>query len=248
MAKKGEILQAFGIDDSKSAVQMAHGDLVNLVLHDVLLRKRRNLLSGSQLSQDRILVVLPANDSIFCSGIYTYSKNKTSVEYSIPIVAVGSLFHFHTCADADIKRKDRKDYLYIVWHDRLGYLPLQTIRMMLDRYQGLEGLRHHAAQLCQCQDEEGESNQHGSAEVKSAKSRSGGSLRPFRAVQTTHKVAVLTIALGTRGCTQSNGSLKFGICSKKFYADTALLAASTQYAAFIETTLMRIFPPKQRNG
>ena len=69
------------------------------------------------------------------------SKNKTSVEHSIPIVAVGGLFHIHTCADAEIKRHDRKDNLYIVWHRRLGYMPLKTIWMMIDSCQGLNGLR-----------------------------------------------------------------------------------------------------------
>ena len=133
-AKKGETLQAIGIGDCKIAVQTANGDLVNLVLHDVLYvpEARRNLLSGSQLSKDRFQVVLPAHDSVFSPRIYNCRKNKISVEHSIPIVAVGSLFHIHTCADAEIKRHDRKDNLYIVWHRRLGYMPLDTIRMMID--------------------------------------------------------------------------------------------------------------------
>ena len=142
-AKKGETLQAVGSGDCKIAVQTANGDLVNLVLHNVLYvpDARRNLLSGSELAKDRFQVVLPANDSVFCPGIYNCRKNKTSVGHSIPIVAVGSLFHIHTCADAEIKRHDRKDNLYIVWHRRLGYMPLDTIRMMIDSCQGLDDLR-----------------------------------------------------------------------------------------------------------
>ena len=63
------------------------------------------------------------------------------MEHSIPIVAIGSLFHIHTCAEAEIKQHDRKDNLYIVWHRRLGYMPLATIRMMIDSCQGLDDLR-----------------------------------------------------------------------------------------------------------
>ena len=68
-------------------------------------------MSQEARDQDRFQVVLPANNSVLCPGIYNCRKNKTSVEHSIPIVAVGSLFHIHTCAEAEIKRHDRKDQL-----------------------------------------------------------------------------------------------------------------------------------------
>jgi hypothetical protein len=55
-------------------------------------------------------------------------------------VSTGSLFHIHTCAEAEIKRNDRKDHLYIVWYRRLGYMALETIRDMIDSCQGLEDL------------------------------------------------------------------------------------------------------------
>jgi len=137
------LLPAIGIVDCRIAVLRANGDLVNLVLHGVLYvpEARRNLLSASQLAKDRFQVVLPANDSAFCPGIYNCRKNKTSVEHFIPIVAVGSLFHIHTCADAEVRPHDRQDNLYIVWHRRLGYMPLETIRMMIDSCQGLDDLR-----------------------------------------------------------------------------------------------------------
>ena len=55
IAKEGETLQAIGIGDCKITVITAHGDLVNLILHDVLYvpEAQQNLLRGSQLSQDR---------------------------------------------------------------------------------------------------------------------------------------------------------------------------------------------------
>ena len=71
-AKKGESIQAIGIGNCKITTQTANGELVNLILHDVLYvpDARRNLLSVSKLSQDRFQVVLPADNSIFRPGIY----------------------------------------------------------------------------------------------------------------------------------------------------------------------------------
>ena len=129
-AKKGESIQAIGIGNCKITTQTANGELVNLILHDVLYvpDARRNLLSVSKLSQDRFQVVLPADNSIFRPGIYNCRKSKSSVEQSIPIIPVGTLFHVQTCADAEIKRHDRVENKWICWHRRLGYMPLATIQ------------------------------------------------------------------------------------------------------------------------
>ncbi len=88
---------------------------MNRILRDVLYvpdarqiwSKNLNLLSLSKLCQDRFQVVLPANNSIFRPGIYNYRKSNSTVEESIPIISVGTLFHVQTCADAEIKRHDR---------------------------------------------------------------------------------------------------------------------------------------------
>ena len=53
--------------------------------------------------------------------------------------------------------------------------------------------------------------------------------------------------LGTRGCTQFKGSLKFVMCSKSSMLTLLIFTASTQYA-FIETMLLRTFSLKQRSG
>jgi hypothetical protein len=121
----------------------ASGELSTLVLHDVLYvpDARRNLLSVSKLAQDRFQTVLPSNDSIFCPGIYNCRKNKSSAEHSIPIVQVGNLFHVHTCADAEIKRHDRAENKWILWHRRLGYMPFDTIQQMINSCQGLDDLQ-----------------------------------------------------------------------------------------------------------
>ena len=142
-AKKGESLHAIGIGNCKIAVMTANGTLVNLLLHDVLYvpEARRNLLSVSKLSQDQFQVVMPANNSIFCPGIYNCRKGKTSLEHSIPIASVGNLFHVHTCSDAEVKRHDRPENKYILWHRRLGFMPLATIQQMIDSCQGLEDLQ-----------------------------------------------------------------------------------------------------------
>jgi hypothetical protein len=142
-AKKGESIQAIGIGNCKITTQTANGELVNLILHDVLYvpDARRNLLSVSKLSQDRFQVVLPADNSIFRPGIYNCRKSKSSVEQSIPIIPVGTLFHVQTCADAEIKRHDRVENKWICWHRRLGYMPLATIQQMINSCQGLDDLQ-----------------------------------------------------------------------------------------------------------
>jgi hypothetical protein len=85
-AKKGETLQAIGIENCKIAVQTANGDLVNLILHDVLYvpEARRNVLSASKLAQDRFQVVFPSNNATFSPGVYNCRLSKSSVEHSIP--------------------------------------------------------------------------------------------------------------------------------------------------------------------
>ena len=142
-AKKGETIQAIGIGNCQITTQTANGELVNLILHDTLYvpDARRNLLSVSKLAQDRFQVVLPADNSLFRPGIYNCRKMKSSVEHSIPIIPVGSLFHVQTCADAEIKRHDRAENKWICWHRRLGYMPLDTIQQMINTCQGLDDLQ-----------------------------------------------------------------------------------------------------------
>jgi hypothetical protein len=142
-AKKGESIMAIGVGNCQITTQTASGELVNLVLHDVLYvpEARRNLLSVSKLSQDRFQVVMPAGNSIFQPGIYNCRKTKSSVEHSIPIIPVGSLFHVQTCADAEIRRHDRVENKWICWHRRLGYMPLATIQQMINTCQGLDDLQ-----------------------------------------------------------------------------------------------------------
>ena len=86
-------------------------------------------------------MVFPLRDSIFSPGIYNCRKNKSSVEYSIPIAHVGNLFHVHTCAEAEIKRHDRAENKWILWHRRLGYMPFDTIQQMVHSCQGLDDLQ-----------------------------------------------------------------------------------------------------------
>ena len=102
---------------------------------------RRNLLSASKLAQDLFQVVLPSTNATFCPGIYNCCLNKPSEKHSIPIVSTGSLFHINACAEAEIKRHDRKDHHYIIRHCRLGDMPLDTIQCMIDSGQSLEDLR-----------------------------------------------------------------------------------------------------------
>ena len=84
---------------------------------------------------------MPADSSIFRPGIYNCRKSKSSVEQSIPIIPVGTLFHVQTCADAEIRRHDRTENKWICWHRRLGYMPLATIQQMINTCQGLEDLQ-----------------------------------------------------------------------------------------------------------
>ncbi len=68
-------------------------------------------------------------------------SQKSSVEKSIPIIPVGTLFHVQTCADAEIRRHARAENKWICWHRRLGYMPLATIQQMINTCQGLEDLQ-----------------------------------------------------------------------------------------------------------
>ena len=142
-AKKGESLLAIGIGTCQITTQNANGDLVNLICHDTLYvpEARRNLLSASKLAKDRFQVVLPAPDSVFPPGIYNCRKNKTSVAHSIPIVAIGSLFHVQTCSDAEIRRSDRVENKWVCWHKRLGYMPFDVLQHMIHSCQGLDDLQ-----------------------------------------------------------------------------------------------------------
>ena len=81
--QKGRNFTGNWIGDCKIAVYIANGDLVNLILHDVLYVPEAlwNLLSCSQLSQDHFQIVQPADNSVYCPRIYNCCKNKTSVEH-----------------------------------------------------------------------------------------------------------------------------------------------------------------------
>ena len=147
-AKKGESLQAIGIGNCQITVLTASGEFTNLVLRDVLyvLESRRNFLSVSKFAQNRFQVVLPANDSIFGSGIYNCRKNKPSVEHSISIIQVGNLFHIHTCGEPEIKCHDRAENKWILLHRRLGYIKYAiqhnaTNGQMVKSCQGLDDLQ-----------------------------------------------------------------------------------------------------------
>ncbi len=99
---------------------------MNLILKDALYvpDARRNLMSASKLAQDQFQVVLPADNSVFRPGIYNCRTGKSSVNLSIPIILIRSLFYVQTCADAEIQRFDRAENKWICWHQRLGYMPL----------------------------------------------------------------------------------------------------------------------------
>ncbi len=84
---------------------------------------------------------MQADNSIFQPGIYNCRRSKSSVEQSIPIIPVGTLFHVQTCADADIRRQDRVENKWICWHPRLGYMPLATIQQMINTCQGLDDIQ-----------------------------------------------------------------------------------------------------------
>ncbi len=141
-AKKGESIPAIGVGNCKITTQTANSELVKLILHDVLYvpDARQNLLSVNKLSQDQFLV-LPADNSIFLPNIYNCRKSKSSVEQSIPIIPVGTLFHVQTCADAEIRRHYRVENKWICWHQRLGFVPLATIQQKINTCQGLEVLQ-----------------------------------------------------------------------------------------------------------
>ena len=83
-AKKGENLQAIGIGYCMITTQTATGEKVKLICKDALYvpEARRNLLSSQ--------------DPVFPPGIYNCRKDKTSVEHSIPIIAI---WYCLSCSD-----------------------------------------------------------------------------------------------------------------------------------------------------
>ena len=108
VAKKEEKLQAIGMGDCMITTQTANGEKVNHICCDALYvpEARHNLLSASKLGKDHFHVVLPAQDLVFPPGIYHYRRAKTSVEHSIPIIAIGTLFQIQTCADKEIRHSN----------------------------------------------------------------------------------------------------------------------------------------------
>ena len=142
-AKKGENLLAIGVGDCLITTQSADGEQVKLICRDTLdvPEARRNLLSASKLAKDNFQVVLPAQNPVHAPGIYNCRKGKTTTAHSIPIIAVGTLFHIQTCADNVIRRSERIENKWICWHRRLGYMPLETLKNMVGSCQGLDDLQ-----------------------------------------------------------------------------------------------------------
>ncbi len=95
----------------------------------------------SKQAQDWFQVVLPADNSLFHPGIYNCSKMKSSVEHLILIIPVSSQFHVQTCANAETKSHDLAENKWICWHQRLGYMPLDTIQQIINTCQGLNDLQ-----------------------------------------------------------------------------------------------------------
>ena len=94
--KKGENLQVIRTGDCMITTQTANGKNEKLICRDALYvpEARRNLLSASKLGNNHFQVVLPAQDPVFPPGIYNCRRDKTSVEHSIPIIAIGLSFMF----------------------------------------------------------------------------------------------------------------------------------------------------------
>ena len=244
-AKKGEVLQATGIGNCQITVMTSSGELTKLVLHDVLYvpESRRNLLSTSKLSQDRFQVVFPAKDSIFSPGIYNCRKHKSSVEHSIPIAHVGNLFHVHTCAEAEIKRHDRAENKWILWHRRLGYMPFDTIQQMVNSCQGLDDLQG----ISMPRNYVSASVRQGKATMMDQpKSNSTRADRPLQVVHfdlfgpckhpsfAGHKYCVVLVDDHSRYTwvyTVKNKSDVFDVL-KKFYADTAIIRSKHPLCCF----------------
>ena len=188
-------------------------------------------------------MVFPSRDSIFSPGIYNCRKNKSSVEYSIPIAHVGNLFHVHTCAEAEIKRHDRAENKWILWHRRLGYMPFDTIQQMVNSCQGLDDLQG----ISMPRNYVSASVRQGKAiKIDQPKSNPTRADRPLQIVHfdlfgpckhssfAGHKYCVVLVDDHSRYTwvyTVKNKSDVFDVL-KKFYADTAIIRSKHPLCCF----------------
>jgi hypothetical protein len=76
------------------------------------------------------------NKAISPPGIYDCRKSKSSVEQLIPMIPERILFHVQTCADEEIRRRDRVEKNWICWHQPLRYMSWIQFNKMISTCQG----------------------------------------------------------------------------------------------------------------
>ena len=141
--KKGEVVKALGVGTIELKVRNTDGDFESLLLNNTLWIPdgRRNLLSLSHLRKMGYQTIFPPDDKMnhlsqSLPGIHNLNK-QSSV---IPIIPTGSLFAIRTINDGEILRSQRKQNLWLVWHRKLGFMPLGTLRYMINSAKGLDEL------------------------------------------------------------------------------------------------------------
>ena len=93
-AKSGESIIATGIGDIRLNTWSEQGQPMSIILQQGYLvsEARRNLLSVSCLSKQKIQTVLPSENPIFAAGIYDCRHGNRSEQDRIPIECVDHLY------------------------------------------------------------------------------------------------------------------------------------------------------------
>ncbi len=117
-AKKGESIQAIGIGNCKITTLIANGELVNLILHDVLYvpDARRNLLSVSKLSQDRFQVVYQWIIRFSIQGFIIVENRSQQSNSQLQLFLWEPCFMYKPVQMQKPKRHDRVEKKWICWH------------------------------------------------------------------------------------------------------------------------------------
>ena len=157
VARKNITMQAVGVGDCKLKVMDNDDTIVFLNLTNVLHipESTRNLFSPHVQGQSGYQCVLPCTDSLFEPGLYAPKRKQHLFAHSgasqssahqyrfVPFECVNSLLYLRTFTDLipdGVHGPLTRSNPYLVWHRRLGFLPIETLRQTIPCVRGLENL------------------------------------------------------------------------------------------------------------
>ena len=142
VAKKGMTMTAVGVGDCAYPVMDSDGNPHTLVLKDVLHvpDAGKCLVSVSELCKDGYQCVLPSSNPVYPPGLYSTRKTVDGRNKSLPFENVGSLFYIRTFDASEVPAEFGSRNSWIVYHRKLGFMPLDTLRNTISCSVGLDDL------------------------------------------------------------------------------------------------------------